>query len=211
MPTPTPTPGGIQIVGASNLAQDETIQRIITFGRDKQTEYDGPTERVINITENGDYDVQDYDAAHVEVSGGVEPTGTLEVTANGTYDVTEYAQAVVNVPQPGLPRKIFLKNRSGVPINYYSCDVDVAEVKYKSMGTVPSGSNSQILLPSFEAYGASGPYPLVIRCASGTSLSFSGDALNYVVGYQEVGVIRRYVVFVNNNAYNNGVLMVDAG
>lgn len=201
----------LHIVGAENLAQDETTQSIITFGRDMQTEYDGPTERTINITENGDYDVQNYDAAHVDVEGGVTPTGTITLTQNGAFDVTDYAQAVVNVPQPGLVRKIFLNNRSGVQINYFSCQADGGEVKYANMGTVNAGSNPQISLPTFSSGGASGPYPLVIRCAAGTELSFSGDALNYVVGYQEVGVIRRYVVFVNNNAYNNGVLNVDAG
>lgn len=51
----------------------------------------------IHITENGDYDVSDYAAAHVDVPQASTPTGSIEITSNGTYDVTDKAQAVVKV------------------------------------------------------------------------------------------------------------------
>lgn len=48
----------------------------------------------INITENGDADVTQYETAHVAVP---EPTGSETVTANGTYDISAKASVVVNV------------------------------------------------------------------------------------------------------------------
>lgn len=48
----------------------------------------------INITENGDTDVTQYETAHVAVP---LPTGSETITANGTYDIKSKASVVVNV------------------------------------------------------------------------------------------------------------------
>ena len=51
----------------------------------------------LDITENGEYNVTNYEIANVETSG-ITPTGTINLANNGTYDVTNYANANVNVP-----------------------------------------------------------------------------------------------------------------
>lgn len=211
-PTPTPTLGGIHIVGADNLAQSDAGRAIITFGRDLQTEYEGPTGRTIEITENGNYDVQNYDEAEVNVSGGVTPTGTITLQQNGTFDVTDFARAIVNVPTPTPvpPRTIFIANRQAQGVIYYNVEADGNNLVYHVKGTIANGSSTPVQLPNFSAGGASGPYPLVLRVPSGTALKFSGDAHVFTVGYQEVGTIRRYVVLVKTNGYDNAVLDVDA-
>lgn len=56
------------------------------------------------ITENGTHDVNDYSAAVVNVpvpDGYIQPSGDLEITENGTKDVTNYASVTVNVPSGG--------------------------------------------------------------------------------------------------------------
>ncbi|MBP5423732.1 MAG: InlB B-repeat-containing protein [Paludibacteraceae bacterium] len=48
----------------------------------------------INITENGDADVTQYETAHVAVP---EPTGSETITVNGTYNIKMKESVVVNV------------------------------------------------------------------------------------------------------------------
>lgn len=55
-----------------------------------------------NITEDGDYNVTEFAAAHVAVPQGVFPEGTLEIEENGTgINVTNYAAVDVNVNPSG--------------------------------------------------------------------------------------------------------------
>lgn len=51
----------------------------------------------LEITENGTYEVGEYDKAVISVD---PPSGTLEITRNGTHDVTKFEHAYVNVPTP---------------------------------------------------------------------------------------------------------------
>lgn len=48
----------------------------------------------VTITENGEHDVTDYVTAQVAVP---QPSGSVTITANGQHDVTEFVQAVVDV------------------------------------------------------------------------------------------------------------------
>ena len=48
----------------------------------------------VTITENGQHDVTDYVTADVQVP---QPSGSIEITENGTFDVAEFARAMVNV------------------------------------------------------------------------------------------------------------------
>lgn len=58
----------------------------------------------ITMTQNGNYNVETYASAVVNVEGGgITPTGTKNITENGLVDVTEYANANVNVPQGVFP------------------------------------------------------------------------------------------------------------
>lgn len=60
---------------------------------------DDPSQiRTLYITANGDYDVEDYEAVTVDVTGGTTPTGTITITENGNYNVVDYGTAAVNVP-----------------------------------------------------------------------------------------------------------------
>ena len=51
----------------------------------------------IEVTENGTYDVTNYETAQVAVP---QPSGTVTITENGEHDVTDYVTADVQVPQP---------------------------------------------------------------------------------------------------------------
>ena len=59
---------------------------------------------VINITENGVYNVSDKGVADVQVPIGVFPKGTKEIVSNGEYDVTMYEK--VNVKTSAYPEPI---------------------------------------------------------------------------------------------------------
>ena len=48
----------------------------------------------VTITENGEHDVTDYVTADVQVP---QPSGSIEITENGTFDVADFVQAVVDV------------------------------------------------------------------------------------------------------------------
>lgn len=49
----------------------------------------------VTITENGEHDVTDYVTADVQVP---QPSGSIEITENGEFDVADFVQAVVDVP-----------------------------------------------------------------------------------------------------------------
>lgn len=51
----------------------------------------------IEVTENGEYDVTNYETANVAVP---QPSGSVTITANGQHDVTDFVTADVQVPQP---------------------------------------------------------------------------------------------------------------
>lgn len=51
----------------------------------------------IEVTENGEYDVTNYETAQVAVP---QPSGSVTITENGEHDVTDYVTADVQVPQP---------------------------------------------------------------------------------------------------------------
>lgn len=59
---------------------------------------------VINITENGVYNVSDKGVADVQVPVGVFPKGTKDIVSNGEYDVTIYEK--VNVKTSAYPEPI---------------------------------------------------------------------------------------------------------
>lgn len=59
---------------------------------------------VINITQNGVYNVSDKGVADVQVPVGVFPKGTKEIVSNGEYDVTMYEK--VNVKTSAYPEPI---------------------------------------------------------------------------------------------------------
>lgn len=52
----------------------------------------------IIITEKGNYNVEQYKNANVDIETGIVPSGTLSITKNGNYDVTEYASVSVATP-----------------------------------------------------------------------------------------------------------------
>ena len=191
----------LHIVGAENLAQDQAVEVIVKFGRDKQPPYTPPTPKTIEITENGEHNVKGYDVADVDVPG-IEPTGTLDITANANnIDVAQYAAVNVNVPSvtPTLPNKLTVQNTSSVQIIVYAIYMSGSNITYGSLGAINAGNSQDIELPAFEADGVSGPYPLVIRCPKANSLTFSGNGLANTAGYYESGVLKRYPVFVKNS------------
>ena len=53
----------------------------------------------VTITENGEHDVTDYVTADVQVP---QPSGSIEISENGEFDVAEFVQAVVNVESKGV-------------------------------------------------------------------------------------------------------------
>lgn len=92
----------------------------------------------LSVTQNGDYypgtGVDGFDEVHVNVSGGITPTGTLVIRENGIYDITNYANVNVNV----------------------GGGTETALIPVMTSNTTPSGtaSASSILNSSFDAYKA---------------------------------------------------------
>ena len=91
---------------------------------------------VINITENGVYNVSDKGVADVQVPVGVFPKGTKEIVSNGEYDVTIYEK--VNVKTSAYPEPI-----GEIEINdngtYDVKDIATAVVNVNN-GTEPTGT-----------------------------------------------------------------------
>lgn len=56
------------------------------------------------ITNNGEFDVRNYNMANVSVPASAVTSGSLNVTSNGTYDVTDKKSVVVNVPAPSVTK-----------------------------------------------------------------------------------------------------------
>lgn len=54
----------------------------------------------LDISENGEYDVVNYEKVNVEI----HPSGTLDITENGTYDISDYAS--VNVQTESTLKKL---------------------------------------------------------------------------------------------------------
>lgn len=53
----------------------------------------------LTITENGTYDVKDYESTEVTVpipDGYIKPEGTIEIFEDGIYDITQYASANIS-------------------------------------------------------------------------------------------------------------------
>lgn len=162
----------LHIVGAENLAQDQAVEVIVKFGRDKQPPYTPPTPKTIEITENGEHNVKGYDVADVDVPG-IEPTGTLEVTANGTYDVTEYASANVNVAGGAEQiRKINVQNATSYNVRYCGFSVYDGRLFADYSSVVNVGETKEVALPSI----SSGVYyPLVFRFSGTANIVASGS------------------------------------
>lgn len=71
----------------------------------------------LNITENGEYDVTNYENASVETSG-IIPAGTITISDNGITDVTEYANANVQIDFTKDKRK---------DVNFYDYDGTIVQ------------------------------------------------------------------------------------
>lgn len=163
----------LHIVGAENLAQDQAVEVIVKFGRDKQPPYTPPTPKTIEITENGEHNVKGYDVADVDVPS-VEPTGTLEITQNDIYDVSEYASVDVNVEASiELNRSVTVKNNASTRLyclkhydyagflnaNYTYWYAEQNEEKTIDLAKMQTGVN----------------YPLVFRVPVSKSITASGS------------------------------------
>lgn len=131
------------------------------------TEGDGITPSgVLDITENGDYDVTQYAGVSVDVpETGITPAGTLDITRNGTYNVTEYAAVEVDVPTGGGSSGDGLTSVSGettaLPI-----DTGLSSIRYLMLHRV---GNTTGLVSAI--YDASDGSILVVYCTSSSSYS----------------------------------------
>ena len=87
-------------------------------------------EGIINITENGSYDITDKKTANIDVEG-IVPSGNIEITENGTYDVTDKASAIVNVAGSEIkyaPSYIQFRNFPGSNLDYETLNLDASNL-----------------------------------------------------------------------------------
>lgn len=109
------------------------------------------------ITENGTFDISEYEKATVDVPVGVFPDGIKEITENGTFDISAYASVAVNVPAPVLtyydgsvtvliPINIYHYDGSTILVNtQFESGMswrDWAESKYNTYGAYVENDNA---------------------------------------------------------------------
>lgn len=106
----------------------------------------------ITITENGEYDVSNYETANVNTP---VPTGTLEVTENGEHDVASYEKVNVAVAGSGGSQGYQFKGTTyGLQTRnllFYSLDggttwLDIYEYHHASKSTMWLFNVSEIMI-----------------------------------------------------------------
>ena len=95
----------------------------------------------IEVNENGEYDVTNYETANVAVP---QPSGSVTITENVEHDVTDYVTADVQVPQPSGSIEITENGEFDVA-DFVQAVVDVQPQLNVISGTVTSSTVGQTL------------------------------------------------------------------
>lgn len=128
------------------------------------------------ITENGVFDVEEYEKVEVHVP---QPSGTTIITENGTHDVNGYAAAVVNVPNV-IPDGYIQPSGSVTITENGTHDVtDKAEVIVEVEGSAEANLIEKTITANgtynASTDGANGFSKVVVNVAGGGSSECTGD------------------------------------
>lgn len=90
----------------------------------------------LSITDNGNYNVRNYESAKVDVEVGTFPSGTFSTGDNGTYNVKDYEYVKVNVDKGIYPSGTLTISSNGLKNikNYEKVQVNVPQ------GVFPAGT-----------------------------------------------------------------------
>ena len=78
------------------IIQNKGIDVKIYIPKDKSDA--APSSKKVTITQNGSYQLVGRNDVTVDVKGGFIPTEIINIVENGEYDVTDFAKAIVEVP-----------------------------------------------------------------------------------------------------------------
>lgn len=137
-----------------------------------------PTKEIQTITSDDGYDGLNQVTVNSIPDTYIEPSGTLQITENGTYNVREYEQATVEVEGSGgsskyAPRYISFYNYTGTELNDELSNLDTSNMISMNDMFTNCAKLTSLDLSSFNTSNVTEMYSMFSSCKKLTSLDLS--------------------------------------